>query len=54
MFNTDSRLLLYIIPVQRQIMQQLSIVTNYSRFSKAKEIELLVCFEMCNTTVEFA
>ena len=26
-------------------MQQLSIVTNYSRFSKAKGIELLVFFE---------
>ena len=30
-------------------MQQLPIVTNYGRFSKAKGIELLVFFEMCNT-----
>ena len=28
-------------------MQQLPIVTNYGRFSKAKGIELLVFFEMC-------
>ena len=30
-------------------MQQLTFVTNYGRFSKAKGIELFVFFEMCNT-----